>query len=77
MSLVSYASSWSSSCIRTTVRIVLTGHTQLELMMAAVNSGAIARYYTKPWDNDQLLENVRSAFQQHCAAHAVGTLEAH
>ena len=58
-----------------TVRIVLTGHTELELMMAAVNSGAISRYYTKPWDNQQLLENVRSAFRQHRAAHVVGTFE--
>ena len=52
-----------------TIRIVLTGHTEYERMMAAVNSGAISRYYTKPWNNDVLLENVRNAFQQYRGGH--------
>ncbi|PTR14775.1 response regulator receiver domain-containing protein [Nitrosospira sp. Nsp2] len=32
-----------------TLRIVLSGCTDLEAMMEAVNSGTIHRFYTKPW----------------------------
>ncbi|MBL7669350.1 MAG: hybrid sensor histidine kinase/response regulator [Bdellovibrionaceae bacterium] len=33
-----------------TVRILLTGYTDLESVIAAVNQGQIYRYLTKPWD---------------------------
>jgi DNA-binding NtrC family response regulator len=50
-----------------TFRIILSGKNDLEQMMAAVNRGAIDRFYTKPWDNDTLVSNVRQAFlQQRC-----------
>jgi CheY-like chemotaxis protein len=47
-----------------TFRIILSGKGDLEEMMAAVNRGAIDRFYTKPWDNDILVSNVQQAFQQ-------------
>jgi diguanylate cyclase (GGDEF)-like protein/PAS domain S-box-containing protein len=50
-----------------TFRIVLSGHTDLESIMKAVNCGAIFRFYTKPWDNKQLRDNVRDAFRQSSA----------
>ncbi len=45
-----------------TFRIVLSGEANLEEMMAAVNRGTIDRFYTKPWDREALLSNVRQAF---------------
>ncbi len=48
-----------------TVRIVLSGNTDLASMMAAVNSGAIDRFYTKPWDGALLRNNIREAFRRH------------
>jgi diguanylate cyclase (GGDEF)-like protein/PAS domain S-box-containing protein len=50
-----------------TFRIVLSGHTDLEAIMKAVNCGAIFRFYTKPWDNKLLRDNVRDAFRQFLA----------
>jgi diguanylate cyclase (GGDEF)-like protein/PAS domain S-box-containing protein len=45
-----------------TLRIVLSGYTDLESIMDAINRGSIYRFYTKPWDNQQLRENIRAAF---------------
>ncbi len=48
-----------------TLRIVLSGYTDLESIMGAINRGAIYRFYTKPWDNQQLREHIREAFVHH------------
>ncbi|MBJ7311508.1 EAL domain-containing protein [Rugamonas sp. CCM 8940] len=45
-----------------TFRIVLSGETNLEDMMAAVNRGTVDRFYTKPWDREALLSSIRQAF---------------
>lgn len=49
----------------TTVRIMLTGHDDQDLTSAAINEGAVYKFITKPWDNEQLLGNVREAFRHH------------
>lgn len=36
------------------VRILLTGYTDVEALIEAINSGLVYRYVTKPWDNDDL-----------------------
>ena len=46
-----------------TLRIVLTGHTELELVINSINEGAIYKFLTKPWDDDLLRDNIREAFQ--------------
>lgn len=46
-----------------TVRIVLTGYTDLESVTSAINRGAIYKFLTKPWDDDQLRELIREAFR--------------
>ena len=46
-----------------TFRIVLSGHSDLVSIVDAVNCGAIARFYMKPWNNKQLRTNVRDAFR--------------
>lgn len=45
-----------------TVRIVLSGYTDLKVVTDAVNRGAVFRFLTKPWDDAQLREQVRDAF---------------
>jgi diguanylate cyclase (GGDEF)-like protein len=47
-----------------TFRIVLSGYTDPESIIEAVNRGAVFRFYTKPWDNNALRESVREAFRQ-------------
>jgi DNA-binding NtrC family response regulator len=46
-----------------TLRIILTGYTELEAVMDAVNRGAVYKFLTKPWEDDQLREHVREAFR--------------
>jgi len=47
-----------------TVRLVLSGYTDLQSVTSAINEGAIYKFLTKPWDDQQLLENVREAFHR-------------
>lgn len=46
-----------------TVRIVLSGYTDLQFVTDAINEGAIYKFLTKPWDDEQLREHVREAFR--------------
>lgn len=45
-----------------TVRIVLSGFTELQAVTSAVNEGAIYKFLTKPWDDGQLREHIAEAF---------------
>lgn len=47
-----------------TVRILLTGYTDLESVIMAVNKGQIFRYLTKPWDPVDLTNTVDHAVTQ-------------
>jgi diguanylate cyclase (GGDEF)-like protein/PAS domain S-box-containing protein len=46
-----------------TVRIVLSGYTDLQAVTNAINQGAIYKYLTKPWDDEELRMQVRDAFR--------------
>lgn len=46
-----------------TVRIVLSGYTELKSVTDAINEGAIYKFLTKPWDDDHLRANVTEAFR--------------
>ncbi len=35
-------------------RIVLTGHAEMETAIAAINDGAVFRFLTKPWDDEEV-----------------------
>lgn len=48
-----------------TVRIVLSGYTDLNSVTDAINRGAIYKFLTKPWQDDLLRENVQKAFEQY------------
>ncbi|MEL6222056.1 MAG: response regulator [Cyanobacteria bacterium J06627_8] len=47
-----------------TVRIILTGFTDVEDLVEAINAGQVYKYITKPWDPDEL---------QHVVSHAADT----
>jgi diguanylate cyclase (GGDEF)-like protein/PAS domain S-box-containing protein len=53
------------------LRIVLSGSCDLAEITEEMNTGAIHRFYPKPWDNKVLRENVREAFRYHSALHEV------
>jgi two-component system, sensor histidine kinase and response regulator len=46
------------------VRILLTGYTDIESVIAAINSGQIYRYVTKPWDSRELTSAVDRAVER-------------
>lgn len=48
-----------------TVRIVLSGYTELNSVTDAINRGAVYKFLTKPWEDDLLRANVEEAFLRH------------
>ena len=47
-----------------TVRMVLSGYTELQSITDAVNEGAIYKFLTKPWDDERLRVHIEEAFRQ-------------
>ncbi|MGQ9804860.1 MAG: response regulator [Chlorobiales bacterium] len=46
-----------------TIRILLTGYSDLDAIMNSVNSGEVFRFLTKPWKIDQLRDTVGAAVE--------------
>jgi two-component system, sensor histidine kinase and response regulator len=45
------------------MRLLLTGYTDLESVIAAINEGQIYRYLTKPWEPNDLLMTIDKAYE--------------
>lgn len=45
-----------------TVRMVLSGYTELQSITDAINEGAIYKFLTKPWDDERLRGHIAEAF---------------
>ncbi|WP_225616516.1 response regulator [Methylomonas albis] len=45
-----------------TVRMILSGYSDIDTITQAINKGEIYKYHTKPWDDDELRSNIREAF---------------
>jgi len=45
------------------IRIMLTGFGDLETAMQAINQGDVFRFFTKPWNKDELLQSVQKALK--------------
>lgn len=46
-----------------TIRMTLSGYTDLQSIIDAVNEGAVFKFLTKPWDDDRLRDHVAKAFR--------------
>jgi len=46
------------------VRIVLTGYTEVDDLIAAINTGKVHKYITKPWEPDDLRFALREALEK-------------
>jgi len=48
-----------------TIRIILSGYSAVKTILAAVNEGAVYKFFTKPWNDEELKISIRRAFEQH------------
>jgi diguanylate cyclase (GGDEF)-like protein len=46
-----------------TIRLVLSGYSDLQTVTDAINEGAIYKFLTKPWDDGHLRANIQEAFR--------------
>lgn len=46
-----------------TIRIVLSGYTELQSVTDAINEGAVYRFLTKPWEDEPLREQIQKALE--------------
>lgn len=58
-----------------TVRIILTGYTDVSALVEAINSGVVYKYVSKPWVNDDLQLTVTRALQHYELTKARHALE--
>ena len=47
------------------IRILLTGYADIEASIAAINQGAVFRYLSKPWQDDELLATIAEAVEHY------------
>jgi two-component system response regulator HupR/HoxA len=47
------------------VRVILTGYTDIDSLIQAINAGRVYRYLTKPWQKEELLVTVRQGLNVH------------
>jgi signal transduction histidine kinase/response regulator RpfG family c-di-GMP phosphodiesterase len=47
------------------IRIILTGYTDVEDLVEAINAGKVFKYVTKPWDAQELINLVSQAVETH------------
>lgn len=49
------------------IRILLTGYTDVEALVDAINMGQIYRFIRKPWDEYEIQTTISNAFELYCA----------
>ena len=47
------------------MRIIVTGYTDVDDLVEAINTGKVFKYVTKPWDDEDLKDSVRKAVETH------------
>jgi diguanylate cyclase (GGDEF)-like protein len=52
-----------------TIRIILSGYTELSSVIDAINYGAVYRFFTKPWDDQFMRDQLLEAFEHHWLIH--------
>lgn len=53
-----------------TIRILLTGYSDIHVVVQALNEGLLYKYLTKPWNQAELIRTVLSGAQQFLKEHA-------
>ena len=48
-----------------TIRVMLTGYADVDTVMDDIDSGAIYRFISKPWEDEDIKQAVRLALQQY------------
>jgi len=48
-----------------TIRIILSGYADLQVIAESVNRGEVFKFLTKPWNDDLLREHIRDAFRRY------------
>ncbi|MBQ5940774.1 EAL domain-containing protein [Massilia sp. AB1] len=48
-----------------TIRIMLSGYTAVDAIIAATNSGSVFRFHAKPWDDEAMRASIAEAFRYH------------
>ncbi len=46
-----------------TVRVLVTGYSDIDVVIDAINRGAVYRYLSKPWDVDEVSATIRNALE--------------
>lgn len=54
----------SRECRPDAMRILLTGYSEIDSAVRAINEAGVYRYLTKPWDDHDLLMPVEQAIEQ-------------
>ncbi len=49
-------------------RFLVTGNTELQVAIRALNEGAVHRFFQKPWDDEQLVTSLEIVIRQVAAA---------
>jgi serine phosphatase RsbU (regulator of sigma subunit) len=47
------------------IRMILTGFSDVEAIIEAINKGRVYRYITKPWNKDELRQTINKAFENY------------
>lgn len=47
------------------IGLILSGYADLDAVIKALNSGAVHKFLTKPWDESEILDELSSAFSQY------------
>ncbi len=54
----------------TTIRIILSGYADAEMVQSAINQGEVYRFVSKPWDDEELRATIRASIRQFEATRA-------
>jgi diguanylate cyclase (GGDEF)-like protein/PAS domain S-box-containing protein len=54
-----------------TIRIILTGYTDIDTLVEAINSGVIYKYISKPWHEEDLQQTVKRAMEHFKSVNAL------
>ncbi len=45
------------------IRVLVTGYTDIDVVIDAINRGAVYRYISKPWDNEEIINTIANALE--------------